>query len=69
MGDFVLILVALALTALAVKDGHRVPGEVPFCAGRSAVAHPATPMCAEDDGWMCPVCGEFEPLAVKEGQG
>ena len=39
----------------------RVPGDVPFCAGRAAVAHPRHRMDRDGDGWKCSICGEGEP--------
>lgn len=35
-----------------------VPGVVPHCAGRLAVAHERTPMVLHGSCWRCPECGE-----------
>jgi hypothetical protein len=49
----------------AEGDGvARVPGEIPYCAGRQLTAHTPRPMVVDGDEWKCPICGLVEPFEV-----
>jgi hypothetical protein len=42
------------------EGDEEIPGDVPHCAGPSALSHPRAPMTAVDgktDEWVCQVCG------------